>query len=161
MSKKIRNIVPIPSGGKIVEPGTVFVYNVATDRYEATVHPLVVCANATQAADPRLFEPVEEPWPEDCERVLVINHACSATSIIYGEIMWSREHAIGNCFHPDSKVNQYGVHIDDARKVFLLALRANDFAQDVLSAIREWKMFDTNAHARDVLLEIEKEQGDE
>lgn len=123
--KKIRNIVPLPLGGKVIEPGTVFEHNIDIECYQVTRHPFVVRVNETQAADRRLFEPVEERFIRNGEPCRVI----TATGEVFDLYFWdtcpgdAQRFAFGNVFRVDTNLNAHGVHLDDALKVFRLALR--------------------------------------
>jgi len=70
-------------------------------------------------------------------------------------------YTIGNCFHPETRKNQYGVDIGDARKLMLLGLRGKGTARSVLSAIRTREGFMVSLdwdNDREILAEIEAKE---
>lgn len=123
--KKIRNIVPLPLGGIVIEPGTVFEHKIDIECYQVTMHPYAVRVNETQAADRRLFEPVEERFIGNGEPYHAITAAGESCDLHFWDTCPgdALRLAFGNVFRVDTKENPAGVHIDDALKVFKLALR--------------------------------------
>jgi hypothetical protein len=119
--KKIRNIVPIPADGVVVDPGTIW----EEDSIGLFIAEGFASVNYGQASDRRLFEPVEERFIRNGEPCRVI----TATGEVCDLHFWdtclgdAQRFAFGNVFRVDTSLNAHGVHIDDALKVFKLALR--------------------------------------
>lgn len=123
--KKIRNIVPLTLGGIVVEPGTVFEYDSYFKEYRVSPHSCIGWVTDAQASDRRLFEPVEERFIRNGEPYHAVTAAGESCDLYFigGCPKDELRLAFGNVFRVDTKVNPSGVHIDDALKVFRLALR--------------------------------------
>lgn len=119
--KKIRNIVPIPVGGVVVDPGTIW----EEDSIGLFITEGYASVNYGQASDRRLFEPVEERFIRNGEPCRVITAAGEACDLHFWDTCPgdAQRFAFGNVFRVDTNLNAHGVHIDDALKVFKLALR--------------------------------------
>lgn len=124
--KKIRNIVPLPLGGKVIEPGTVFEYDSYFKEYRASTHSFVGWVTNEQASDRRLFEPGEEAFiglGNEYRAIDDLNAQATAPIEWTAAAVDKAWLEIGNCFRTDTNLNPAGVLIDDAVKVFKLALR--------------------------------------
>lgn len=123
--KKIRNIVPLTLGGMVIEPGTVFEYNINLKEYRVSPNSCIGRITDAQASDRRLFEPVEERFIRNGEPCHAISASGGSCDLRFFEGCRGDEMrlAFGNVFRVDTKENPSGVHIVDAQKVLMLALR--------------------------------------
>lgn len=155
--KRYRNIVPITCYNVVVEPGQV--WERVSDGYR---HGRAICEVGTRIVqDTRLFEPVEE-WPKYGDGYRCISSVGANLGSIWCDSTWDRAGlAVGNCFHPDTRLNKHGVHIDNVRKLFLLGLKSEGFADVCVNALlhRQPTQFHTAGWdiERAILAEIEDE----
>lgn len=154
--KQIKLIHRWPLGRGYIEPGPILEEQGNQGNYVTMLAPYWG-VTAEQAADRTFFEPVEEPREGD--PYLFISADGSESKGVWSNSYIHQDRAkIGNVFHPKTRKNQYGVDIDDARKLFLLGLNRDGFAV-IIELLRDSQPVHFNSKgwddARAILAQIE------
>jgi len=132
--KRVKNIVPVIADGEVYEPGHFW----QTVDAEGTFYALEADWKTTipkkAAEDPRMFEVAR--WPHvGYEYIYLDSNLEASTSIYTQDSVDTTRLRCGNFFHPETRLNRAGVHIDAVREILRGCLRSKEYTTRIVCEV--------------------------